>query len=61
MMLNEVRLSWSLLPLTMVLGLLIVHFTFPVIQIVQQEQAKRTALESRLHSQLLLQSESMVS
>ena len=31
-----------------------------VLQIVQQEQAKRTALESRLHSQLLLQSESMV-
>jgi len=31
-----------------------------VSQIVQQEQAKRTALETRLHSQLLLQSESMV-
>ncbi|KAL7484630.1 hypothetical protein ACHAW6_010262 [Cyclotella cf. meneghiniana] len=31
-----------------------------VIQIVQQEQVKRTALEARLHSQLLLQSESMV-
>ena len=29
-------------------------------QIVQQEQARRTALEARLHSQLLLQSESMV-
>lgn len=31
-----------------------------VLQIVQQEQTKRTALEARLHSQLLLQSESMV-
>jgi hypothetical protein len=32
-----------------------------VLQIVQQEQARRTALEARLHSQLLMQSESMVS
>jgi len=31
-----------------------------VLQVVQQEQTKRTALEARLHSQLLLQSESMV-
>ncbi|KAL7538092.1 hypothetical protein ACHAXR_008981 [Thalassiosira sp. AJA248-18] len=31
-----------------------------VLQIVQQEQTKRTALEARLHAQLLLQSESMV-
>jgi hypothetical protein len=31
-----------------------------VTQILQQEQAKRTALEARLHSQLLLQSETMV-
>eukprot|EP00956_Cyclotella_meneghiniana_P035573 scaffold116131_cov76-Cyclotella_meneghiniana.AAC.2 len=32
-----------------------------VTQIIHQEQAKRTALESRLHSHLLMQSESMVS
>lgn len=32
-----------------------------LLQVVQQEQTKRTALEGRLHSQLLLQSESMVS
>jgi hypothetical protein len=32
-----------------------------VLQIVQQEQARRTALEARLHAQLLMQSESMVS
>ena len=39
-----------------------VHNMFTsVVQIIQQEQAKRTALESRLHSQLLMQSESMVS
>jgi len=31
-----------------------------VTQVIQQEQTKRTALEARLHSQLLLQSESMV-
>lgn len=31
-----------------------------ILQAVQQEQQKRTALEARLHSQLLLQSESMV-
>jgi len=30
------------------------------LQLVQQEQARRTALEARLHSQLLMQSESMV-
>lgn len=34
--------------------------SFLVIHVIQQEQAKRTALESRLHSQLLIQSESMV-
>ncbi len=32
-----------------------------VLQLMQQEQARRTALEARLHSQLLMQSESMVS
>ena len=32
-----------------------------VLQIVQQEQVRRTVLEARLHSQLLMQSESMVS
>ena len=32
-----------------------------VLQTVQQEQARRTALEAKLHSQLLMQSESMVS
>ncbi|KAK1748536.1 hypothetical protein QTG54_000475 [Skeletonema marinoi] len=31
-----------------------------VLQLVQQEQARRTALEARLHSHLLMQSESMV-
>mmetsp|Transcript_20192 Transcript_20192/g.33231 ORF Transcript_20192/g.33231 Transcript_20192/m.33231 type:complete len:1159 (-) Transcript_20192:151-3627(-) len=31
-----------------------------VLQLVQQEQARRTALEARLHAQLLMQSESMV-
>eukprot|EP00574_Skeletonema_japonicum_P005970 CAMPEP_0201716524 /NCGR_PEP_ID=MMETSP0593-20130828/2467_1 /ASSEMBLY_ACC=CAM_ASM_000672 /TAXON_ID=267983 /ORGANISM="Skeletonema japonicum, Strain CCMP2506" /LENGTH=926 /DNA_ID=CAMNT_0048206335 /DNA_START=33 /DNA_END=2813 /DNA_ORIENTATION=- len=31
-----------------------------VLQLMQQEQARRTALEARLHSQLLMQSESMV-
>ena len=40
---------------------LFVFFHPKVLQIVQQEQTKRTALEARLHSQLLLQSESMVS
>jgi len=38
----------------------LVSFHPKVLQIVQQEQTKRTALEARLHSQLLLQSESMV-
>jgi hypothetical protein len=39
--------------------LMLIH-TPTVLLVVQQEQAKRTALEARLHSQLILQSESMV-